>query len=214
LRKIQTFSEIIQRHLKADESIHTYFEKIRSSAKRMSMLIKSVLNYSNLSKSKEQFSPVNLNTLIEHVVADFEVVIAEKQAIVEWNSLPDVKGISAQLSQLFANLLSNSLKFADKKPAIKITAQIVTEKEVIHKPEHFAPGKYHEIAFADNGIGFEQQYADQIFTMFQRLHARQQYSGTGIGLALCKKIMENHSGHIAAKAVPGEGATFYVYLPV
>lgn len=214
LRKIQTFSEIIQRHLKADESIHTYFEKIRSSAKRMSMLIKSVLNYSNLSKSKEQFSPVNLNTLIEHVVADFEVVIAEKQAIVEWNSLPDVKGISAQLSQLFANLLSNSLKFADKKPAIKITAQIVTEKEVIHKPEHFAPGKYHEIAFADNGIGFEQQYADQIFTMFQRLHTRQQYSGTGIGLALCKKIMENHSGHIAAKAVPGEGATFYVYLPV
>jgi PAS domain S-box-containing protein len=213
LRKIQTFTEILQRHINSDDVATRYFDKISTSAKRMSELIKSVLNYSRLTKDQDQAIEIDLNTILENVVSDYELTIAEKNAIIHYNSLPVVKGSALQMNQLFSNLISNALKFSSANPVIKISANIVSDKNVVQRPENLRPGKYWEIVMEDNGIGFEQQYAVQIFSMFQRLHGKQTYSGTGIGLALCKKIAELHNGHIAAVSEPGKGSKFFLYIP-
>lgn len=213
LRKIQTFADLIQRQISADESVIRYFEKITSSAKRMSELIRAVLNYSKLAREEENFSDIDLNVVIQHIKSDFELIIEEKQATIEYEHLPVVNGVSLQITQLFTNLIANALKFNIEKPVIKIRSRIVKESEILKKPDYLKKGEYHEISVSDNGIGFEQKYSDLIFSMFQRLHGRQQYAGTGIGLALCKKITDNHGGHITATSEPGKGSVFYVYLP-
>jgi PAS domain S-box-containing protein len=212
LRKIQTFTEIIQTNIQDENFVKKYFDKINSSAQRMSELIKSVLNYSRLSTDGEQFVEVDLNKIIATIKLDFELVIQEKKAIIKMETLPDIKGIPLQLSQLFTNLIGNALKFTEKPPVISIGSRIVNDREIINKTDEVAEGNYLEVSVADNGIGFEQQYEKQIFNMFQRLHGRQQFSGTGIGLALCKKIVENHNGYITVKSEVGKGTTFYVYF--
>jgi len=214
LRKIQTFSEIIQLRLQNDPSVAVYLDKINLSAQRMSDLIKSVMNYSRVSNSeREKTTDVNLNTILDNVLADFELLIQGKNARIESEELPIVKGIPLQMNQLFGNLIGNALKFTQQEPVIRITSRVVTGEEIIHKSHTLTAAQYYEISFADNGIGFEPEYADKIFEMFQRLHARHIFSGTGIGLALCKKIMENHGGYITAQSEPGQGATFYIYFP-
>ncbi len=212
LRKIQIFTEMAEKSVQDDASA-TYFEKIHSSARRMTELIKSVLNYSRLSKTGEQFEEVDLNVLLENTKTDFELLIAEKKAVIKNDVLPVIQGIPLQLNQLFLNLFSNSLKFSTEEPLITITSRMLSEKEVNNHELLHAKTPYVEIVFRDNGIGFEQQYADQIFTIFQRLHDKKSYEGTGIGLALCKKIVENHHGLITAKSELGKGAAFYIYLP-
>lgn len=213
LRKIQIFTEMAEKNVK-DESSATYFEKIHSSAKRMTELIKSVLNYSRLSKTGEQFEQVDLNQIVENTKTDFELLITEKKAVIKNDTLPVIQGIPLQLNQLFLNLFSNSLKFSSGNPVITISSRILDDKETKQFDFlHAGKSPYVEIVFSDNGIGFEQQYADQIFTIFQRLHDKRSYEGTGIGLALCKKIVENHHGFITAKSELGEGAAFYIYLP-
>lgn len=214
LRKIQTFADIIQRQINADESVIRYFEKINNSAKRMSDLIRAVLNYSKLAKQEESFSDIDLNVVMQHIKSDFELIIDEKQAMIVYENLPVVNGVALQISQLFTNLIANALKFNSDKPLIKIRSRIIEESEIIKRPDHLKKGAYHEISVTDNGIGFEQKYSDLIFSMFQRLHGKQQYAGTGIGLALCKKITENHGGYITVTSAPGHGSVFYVYLPV
>src|SRR5690606_30495820 len=191
-----------------------YFEKINFAAHRMSLLIKSVLNYSRLSHNNELFIPVDLNTILAHVKTDFELMIAEKDAVIQADPLPVIQGIPLQLSQLFSNLIGNSLKFTETKPIITITSKIVTTDQIINKPKGLPKEKYLALCFSDNGIGFEQQYEKQIFTIFQRLHGKQEFPGTGIGLSLCKKIVENHKGFITAKGELGKGASFYIYLPL
>jgi PAS domain S-box-containing protein len=214
LRKIQTFTELLQRQIPGNENTKQYFQKISNSAQRMSDLIKAVLNYSKLSKEVERLAMVDLNVIIENVKSDYEVLIQEKHAIIEHDHLPVVDGIALQLNQLFANLIANSLKFNSQEPVIRITTKIIRRSETDNGDENLTSDQYHQINFTDNGIGFELKYAKQIFNMFQRLHGKQVYAGTGIGLALCKKIAENHGGFITAVSEPGKGATFSVYLPV
>ena len=214
LRKIQTFSELAGRNPGGEETLQKYLEKINLSAQRMADLIRSVLNYSRLSRLSEEFSEIDLNITLDSIRSDLELLIAEKKAEIRCGPLPVIKGIPLQLNQLFTNLISNSLKFSDKAPVIDISSKILPGSEVRSNGGLNSTDNYVELKFADNGIGFEQQYADKIFTIFQRLHASQHYSGTGIGLALCKKIVENHHGFITARSEPGKGAEFYVYLPV
>jgi light-regulated signal transduction histidine kinase (bacteriophytochrome) len=214
LRKIQTFADLVKGHLNDKAVAERYFNKINSSAQRMSMLINDVLNYSRLTKTGEQFIDTDLNRILKQVLYDFELLIEQKQAAITYDKLPVIKGIPLQLSQLFSNLVSNSLKFSEINPTISITSRILPVDEVEKHPRLHTGNAYVELVFKDNGIGFEQQYADQIFVIFQRLNNHRAYSGTGIGLALCKKIVEHHNGVITAQSNQGKGAAFTIILPV
>jgi PAS domain S-box-containing protein len=215
LRKIRTFVQVLQKKIEDPQTREKYFEKINSSAKRMGDLIQSVLNYSRLTKNDQQWVPTDLNVILENVKSDYELLMSEKKAKIKSDVLPTVKGISLQLSQLFANLIGNSLKFSEEKPLIIISSSVLKAEDVQKRnPLLDSSRNYVELIFKDNGVGFDQQYADKIFTIFQRLNSREEYSGTGIGLALCKKIVENHDGHIQARGKLGKGAEFVVYLPL
>jgi signal transduction histidine kinase len=178
----------------------------------MSELIKSVLNYSKLAKHESEKEPVDLNKIISQIISDFELLIEEKHAKIITEKLPVIEGVPLSLNQLFANLIANALKFSDKTPIVEINSSIVNSNDVLNN-EDVPFGKYIEIRVTDNGIGFDQRYAQQIFGMFQRLHGKHEYAGTGIGLALCKKIVEHHDGFITAKGELGKGTTFFVYFP-
>ena len=160
---------------------------------------------------------VFLSNTINNVLTDLELVITETDADIQVEELPKVRGDELQLGQLFQNLFSNALKFRkpDTKPLIQVRYQtlIVTDLPESVKPTHWAEA-YHRIDLIDNGIGFDQKYVDRIFQVFQRLHGKQQYAGTGIGLAICEKVATNHGGAITATSKPGKGSTFSVYLPV
>jgi PAS domain S-box-containing protein len=215
LRKIQTFADLVKDHLHDHAMTERYFTKINSSARRMSMLINDVLNYSRLTKNGEQFISTDLNKILKDVLSDFELLIEQKEAVITNNELPVIKGIPLQLNQLFSNLISNSLKFSENKPVIEINSKMLTPEEIERKyPRLKRDAGYVELMFKDNGIGFEQQYAEQIFIIFQRLNNQKAYTGTGIGLALCKKIVEYHDGIIIANSEKGQGSTFTVVLPV
>jgi signal transduction histidine kinase len=164
--------------------------------------------------SAVEMEEVDLNAKVAMVLSDLEVAIEEKNANVIVEPLPVVKGFRRQLQQLFQNLVSNALKYskAGVSPEIRITASVVSGDQTLLKLP--AEKKYHLVEVKDNGIGFDQEYAERIFQMFHRLHGRSEYSGTGIGLAIAKKVVENHRGFIWAEGKPGEGATFRVLLPV
>jgi len=213
LRKIQIFSELSSKSLEQPETAKQYLDKIHSSANRMSDLIKAVLNYSRLSGIEGEFTNVDLNAIIDHLKVDLELLLSEKKAIIKCEPLPVVKGVPLQLNQLFLNLFSNSLKFTEKTPEITIQSSFISPERA--GSMGFAEnGTAHvEIIFSDNGIGFDEQYADQVFSIFQRLHPNDKYEGTGIGLALCKKIVENHNGQIFVKSKEGVGTSFFIYLP-
>ncbi len=213
LRKIQIFAEILEKSNLNDGHTKKYVEKIINSANRMSELIRSVLNYSRLGSSEgHQLVDVDPGAILEAVLEDFELTIKEKNATITSEPLPTIKAIPLQVNQLFTNLIGNALKFSDKQPLIKISTRVVDKPpdEVGFLPQE---NKYLEFIFSDNGIGFEPQYQEQIFSLFQRLHAKHEYAGTGIGLALCKRIMENHDGFITGEGQPGKGATFKLYFP-
>lgn len=214
LRKIQTFADILL-HQEAEEnkSAHTYLEKIITSANRMSVLIKDLLRYSKLTRNTEPLETVDLNAIVRQVTGDFELVIRRKSAEVHTSGLPVLKAVPIQMNQLFYNLLGNALKFADKPPVIHITAALLAAGQQAQVEGLQPHMRYYEIKVQDNGIGFEQKYAAQIFTIFQRLVRQNEYEGTGIGLTMCRKIAENHQGLITVASKPGEGSTFTVYLP-
>jgi PAS domain S-box-containing protein len=217
LRKIITFIELLQRDLPSLEGkTKGYLQKIEQSAVRMSILIKDILNFSQLGKPGHAFEQTDLNDTIKTIVGDLEVVIQQKSAQIQCDNLPTLEAIPQQMNQLFYNLLSNSLKFTAEGtvPVIRITARELQRKEILKYSELNPALAFCSIQFQDNGIGFNQKFADQIFTIFQRLNNRQSYSGTGIGLALCKKIAINHNGLIQARSVENQGATFEVVLPV
>jgi PAS domain S-box-containing protein len=215
LRKIQTFVHILEKRIDNPEARAQYFEKINSSAKRLAELIQSVLNYSRLSKNNELWTPTDLNVVFENVKSDYELMISEKNADVTSVHLPTITGIPLQLHQLFSNLIGNALKFSIRQPVISISSAKVDGEEVVKSIPQLGRSKnYLILTFKDNGIGFDQQYAERIFTIFQRLNRREDYAGTGIGLALCKRVVDNHEGFIRAEGVAGKGATFIVYLPV
>ena len=213
LRKIQTFVDLIERNPGDQAALTRYLEKISSCASRMSLLITDVLSYSRLIRTDEMMTDTDLNKVIEDVKSDFEFLIEERKAVIKCPQLPMVKGYQLQLQQLFSNLISNSIKFCERTPEIDISFERVPEDEVRRMKELDDHTRYVKLIFADNGIGFEQQYADKVFTIFQRLNHKKFYSGSGIGLALCKRIAENHRGAIRAVGVPDKGATFTIYLP-
>ncbi|RZJ72150.1 ATP-binding protein [Flavobacterium sp.] len=213
LRKIQMFSGMLERNLHDAEVAARYFDKINSSAERMSELIRAVLNYSRLSRIDEHFVNVDLNEVLKNVLVDFELLAEEKGAEIKADLLPTITAIPLQINQLFSNLIGNALKFTEVAPVITMKARKVLGADLNFENVHYPEKTYVELVFSDNGIGFEQKYADQIFTIFQRLNQRTSFSGTGIGLALCKKIVENHQGFIKAESQTGKGASFYIYLP-
>jgi PAS domain S-box-containing protein len=215
LRKIQTFVEVIQRKPGDPNHVAKYFEKIKISANRMSELIRSVLKFSKLSRIEEIGTKVDLNQVLDQVMTDFEILILEKKAAIKSAHLPSIIGVQEQMIQLFTNLIANALKFTDKEaPVIDILSNVVNKDQIFNAPESLLDVHYAEIIVRDNGIGFDQQFSTKIFEMFQRLHGKNEFSGTGIGLALCKKIVENHKGYIAAHSEVGKGASFCVYLPL
>ncbi|KAI9453491.1 PAS/PAC sensor signal transduction histidine kinase [Russula earlei] len=216
LRKIRIFSDMLDTVAVLPQEHKVWVEKINQSAERMTLLIKDLLTFSRLLKSDSLAQQVDLKEVINSVVSDFELTILEKNATIEIGDLPVVEAISLQMNQLFYNLISNALKFTNKgvDPHIKINAVEMPEEEIIqYIPRPVRYIKYYLISFIDNGIGFETQYIDQIFEIFKRLHSKEVYPGSGIGLALCRNIVANHNGHLYAVSEPGKGSTFAIILP-
>ena len=203
LRKIQTLGSLLEAKGadRLSEQERDYISRMTGSANRMHELLNAFLSYSRIETKGERFSPVKLDEVIWDSVTDLEVAIRNVQAHVEVEPLPIVKGDPHQLRQLFQNLVANALKYrrAGVRPLIKIHGEI-----------HNETGR---IFVEDNGIGFDEKYIDKIFQPFQRLHGKNEYSGTGIGLAICKKIIERHGGTITAKSTPGRGSTFIIEVP-
>lgn len=218
LRKIQMFtSRILERNKGELKDKDAYdFQRITVAASRMRTLIDDLLAFSKTTTSSTDFKKVDLNEVLEEIKGEFSDEIDSLDAIINAENLATVQGIPFQLHQLFQNLMENSLKFAKDgvKPVITIECRKVTWKET-RKKVLLEPGKkYYEITFADNGIGFKPQFEDRIFQVFQRLHPRDEVEGTGIGLAIVKKIIHNHGGSIIASSEPGEGAVFTMYIPI
>lgn len=216
LRKVRTFAQLMEQNLgEVSEKSKTYLDKIQVSITRMQTLINDVLKFSLLSKEREKFKSVDLNKTLINVLGDYELAIEQKGAKITAEVLPVVEAISLQMDQLFTNLLSNALKFSsnERQLEIIISSKRLLKAEVQQHPELNEDTVYHLIEFTDNGIGFNQEHAQQIFTIFQRLHGRMDYAGTGIGLAMCKRITANHHGIIYAEARVNEGATFIIILP-
>lgn len=216
LRKILTFSDRLQVKFKevlgADGA--QYIERMTNAAGNMRRLIDDLLQLSRVATRDIPLEKVDLNTTIQHVINDLEIPIRETGALIRAAHLPEIQGRSIQLEQLFINIIGNALKFrhAGRTPEIRLSARALTHEEKLKYllDEHRA---WYRIQVKDNGIGFEQTYAERIFEVFQRLHGKSDYPGTGLGLSICKKIVERHQGAILAEGTPGEGASFFLLLP-
>lgn len=214
LRKISMLVKMMrEKYLSPDEKAIDYADRTVTAAERMSSLINDLLDYSRLS-SKVATEKTDLNEVLREVIADFDHLIEAKGAIVDVKPLPVITAVTSQLRQLFQNLIENALKFSqpDRQPRITISGERVATKDfdAVADPE----GSFCRITVADNGIGFDEVYLEKIFVIFQSLHDRRDYEGTGIGLAIAKKIIEKHNGLITARSRVGEGATFIILLPV
>ena len=216
VRKVRTFANRLSREFGASltDNGRTYLSKMEKAADRMYTMIDGVLKYSSLTTIGDENEQVNLNQTIEAIKADLEVVIEEKKASVEYKDLPIVEGSSILLYQLFYNLIFNSLKFA--RPGVPPIVEI--EAEPKHAVDTNASSgekiEYVRIIIRDNGIGFSDADASKIFMPFSRLNSKDKFEGTGLGLSLCKKIVERHKGAIEASGIENEGSTFYISLPI
>ena len=214
VRKIQIFIKIIkEKFLVKEEKSLDYIDRTIRSAERMQNLITDLLEYSRLSSNVPP-EETDLNSIVDEVVTDFDYLIDSKQAVLQIDDLPTLTVIPSQMRQVFQNLIGNSLKFAkkDQAPLITITAEIIAEKSF--KSAVSENGRYCRLEVKDNGIGFDESYIDRIFMIFQSLNDRSAYEGTGIGLAIAKKIIEKHNDLITSKSALDEGATFVIILPL
>jgi signal transduction histidine kinase len=204
LRKVQTFSDRLTSKygdkLEGDGKI--YLSRMQESLGRMRGLIQDLLNYSRVQNSKKEWVTLDLNDVVKGVVSDLEVRLEQSGGHIEVGQLPTVEADPLQMRQVFQNLLSNALKFKrpDVAPVVKVVSRLV--------------GDSYEIVVKDNGIGFEQQYANKVFEVFQRLHSRGDYEGTGIGLAIVRKVLESHGGSVRVESTPNQGTQFFLTLPV
>lgn len=204
LRKLFFYTDVLKKKYNAnlDSSGHAMLNNMTLAASRMKELISDLLSYSQLQQQKLKFETVDLNEILSEIVKDLDIIIKEKKAKITVGNLPVVSGNPLRLRQLFTNLISNALKYSkqDTPPVVEVIASVEDENFLIR--------------VKDNGIGFEEQYREKIFGLFERLHTRDQFPGTGIGLSICKRIVELHNGSIEADSVPNEYAVFSVTLPV
>ena len=222
LRKIKAFSDLIQEELSKEKfdktTVDLHLSRMQSASTRMQQLIEDLLSYSRVSSDINKKRNVDLNTIVDVVENDLQLSIKELNAVIETNNLPKSVNVDEiQMQQLFQNLISNALKFHKKgvPPEIHIKASQIEGKTIYDlDPKLDINKKYWKVEVEDNGIGFEEKYREKIFSIFQRLHARHEYLGTGIGLSICKKIVDQHQGFITAKSKVGEGSTFIIYLPI
>lgn len=216
LRKIETFISRLEArdYQNLTETGQQYFERIKVAAGRMRLLIKDLLQFSRTNKSEKVFEMADLNEILEAAKHEIAESISDKSAIIKSEHLPTLKVIPFQIQQMFINLLGNSIKYskANVPPEIHIDYRKISLQQI---GQLVLPAKtdFHKFTFSDNGIGFSEEYSQRIFELFSRLHNKDEIAGTGIGLAICKKIVENHKGYILAKGKPGEGAVFEIYLP-
>jgi len=204
LRKISSFSERIKAlSPNLDDKSANYLDKMASSAERMKNLIEDLLSYSKVTTKDQPFEQVDLNLIAKESLDNLEVLLKETNGTVKWENLPTISADSLQMKQLFQNLISNSLKYHQDNvfPVINLYSKQTSENEL-------------EIYFEDNGIGFEEKYIDRIFQPFQRLHGRSEFSGTGIGLAICQKIIDLHEASIRIKSAPNKGSTFIITFQI
>lgn len=214
LRKIEIFTKIIkEKYLIDEEKAVDYADRTIGSAGRMAKLINDLMDYSRLS-SVVLPEKIELSNIVQEVLSDLEYVIDEKKATIKLDDFPTLIGVPSQLRQVFQNLIGNALKFSksDKAPIIEITSEIIATKDF--ESQVVSDGNYCRITVRDNGIGFDERYLDKIFVIFQSLNDRAAYEGTGIGLAIAKKIIEKHNGLITAKSELEKGSSFIIILPL
>jgi len=214
LRKIMVFSDKILMKENMDEETEKYFKKIINSSKRMQMLINDLLSFSRQSVSSSDFQRTDLNSLAREAITELEIEVEKSNAKIHLDELPVVWVIPSLMKQLFHNLVSNAIKFRAKgiEPIIHIESRKIYESD--HSSLVSLNGsKYYKVSISDNGIGFDPKYSDEIFMVFKRLNSYHEYEGTGVGLSICKKIIEKHNGSIVAESEPGKGSTFSFVLP-
>lgn len=213
LRKIRAFGDRLQQKFSPElgESGSDYVSRMQAASERMSALIDDLLSFSRVTTKQHPFASVDLNAVMHRVLDDLEYAIEDSNAQLHIDPLPVIDADASQIAQVFMNLLANSLKFhlPTERPIVTVTCVANIASSMAGDDRTWCC-----IKFADQGIGFEAQYAERVFNLFQRLHGRDEYSGTGIGLALCRKIIERHGGMITAVSEPGNGAVFTIYLPM
>jgi signal transduction histidine kinase len=215
LRKIMVFSDKIMMKKGQDEETEKYFKKIIGSSKRMQSLINDLLSFSRHSMSSSDFKQTDLNTLVKEALSELEIEIEKSNALVHYSNLPVVWAIPSLMQQLFYNLVSNAIKFRRKNisPVVQISAEKMPKRELEQFVKNSNGTAYFKITVTDNGIGFDEKYAEEIFMVFKRLHSYHEFEGTGVGLSICKKIIDKHKGFIKASSVIDHGSTFMIGLP-
>jgi len=218
LRKIHFFADKLKNRYADlyDEEGINLFRRMESATHRMRDLIDDLLAYSQIGLKPQEYEEVKLDKVVQEAISDLEAMIEEKKAHFTIDPLPVVKGDTPQLRQLFQNLISNSLKYAhsERIPFVSIRSKKISGREAgLLLPSEKLNEDFYAIDITDNGIGFDQEHAEKIFNVFQRLHSRNEYAGTGVGLAIVKKVIDNHNGYISASGVAGHGATFTILLP-
>jgi two-component system CheB/CheR fusion protein len=213
LRKIQTFADLIMQSENLSDNGKKYFSRIEDAATRMRTLIEDLLSFSSLNTTEIKFEKSDLQTIINHVKSDLREIIEQKKATFDTSKLGNANVIEFQFQQLMQNVIGNALKFSRPNipPHIIISSNIIKGSKIKH-PAVLPKKNYCHISIADNGIGFEKEYYDKIFEVFQKLHGKEQYAGTGIGLAIVKKIVENHQGVITVTSELNKGTTFDIYI--
>lgn len=211
LRKIRTFASKVLSQKLTPRTAREDLEKIREAATRMSELLDSIVRFSSLEMSELHIELVDLNRIMNQTLTDLEIQISEKNADIQYNPLPTIYCDPIQIRQLFFHLISNALKFSESRPVIEVESTLLEKLPADLELDDRNP--YYKISFTDNGIGFNREYTQKMFMLFHKLHHHQEYSGTGIGLAMSKKIAENHKGTIVAQPRANGGAVFDVYLP-
>ena len=217
LRKIMIFGDRLANKYNdlLGNDAKEYLDRMRKASERMQLLINNILDFSKFSAASQSFEETNLNRLVDEVLSDLEIEIEKKKAVVTVKQLPSLWVIPGQFRQLIQNLLSNSLKFCKKDvpPVISLYAERIKGRQLTENPIINPDEEYCRIYVQDNGIGFDEEYAEKIFVIFQRLHSNHLFEGTGIGLSICKKIVEKHNGTISATSTPEKGSTFAIVLP-
>jgi signal transduction histidine kinase len=216
LRKIMLFSDKIRTRFynKIDDEADVYFQKIVKASERMQQLVNDLLKFSKHTHDKFGFEKTDLNEILHEVLSDVEYHIQKKEARIHTDKLPVIWGVPSQIRQLFQNLISNSLKFAKENtvPEIYINSEKI-ESSLLNGNKDSGANIFYKIYIRDNGIGFDPKYAEDIFVVFKRLHSYHEFEGTGIGLSICKKIVDKHNGYIKAESTPNVGSTFIITLP-